>query len=213
MKRFIILIGVVLFLVACTYEGSGETNKNKKESSGQGASASTVKVEPAKLSEREQSLVNQIGGDYQTFYTIDGKVEEGDILVTSIVVIKEGEKGEEVLSSVAGTMDQKKFKKDLHSFQVQVEEEATYLTIGSPNGYARGSTTIPDNITSFLFEQKEEEVKIKKGEPIYIGYLIGSSQSSMSIQANDDLTTLPKSVKEAEYAAVFKVELKEEKDL
>ncbi|WP_173918678.1 hypothetical protein [Halobacillus sp. Marseille-Q1614] len=203
MKWFITLVGVMVILVACTNEGSSETKQDNKETS-----ASSLKVKPAKLSEREQSLVNQIGGDYQTFYTVDGEVEEGEVLVTSIVVIKKGEQTEEALTSVSGTGE--KYKKDLHSFQLQMEKEAAYLTIGSHNGYVRGSTAIPDNIDSFLFEQPEEEIKITKGEPIYLAYLIGSSQNQLSMQANSDLTTLPNSVKDAEYAAVFKVELKEE---
>lgn len=213
MKRFVTIIGIMLILVACTNERSSVANQDNKKTSGQDASESSLKVKPAKLSAREQSLVNQLGGDYQTFYTVDGKVGEGEVLVTSIVVIKKGEQTKEALASVSGTGEHKKFNKDLHSFQLLMEKEATYLTIGSPNGFARGLTTIPDNIGSFLYKQPEEEVKVVKGQPVYLSYLIGSSQNKFVMQTNAGQTTLPKSVENAEYAVGFKVELKDEPDL
>ncbi|UOQ45805.1 hypothetical protein MUN89_07710 [Halobacillus salinarum] len=209
MKWFTTLVVVMLLLAACTNQGSSESKQKNAGASSQEVSASILKVKPANLSEREKTLVNQMGNDHQTFYTVDGEVKEGDVLVTSVQVYKKGEKGEEVMSSV-GSGEEKKFNKALHSFQIQLEKKAAYVTIGSPNGYARGSTTIPGDIGSFLFEQPGEEIKLIKGKPIYLAYLIGTSKNTLTTPLHEDLTTLPKSVKDAEFALVFILELKDE---
>jgi|GEM_PF-6136920 len=85
-----ILFGIALVLAGCTNEGGSETGKVQEENDGQMASSSSLVVKLAKLSKREKTLVNQIGVDYQTFYTVDGKVEEGEALISSIEVYETG---------------------------------------------------------------------------------------------------------------------------
>ncbi|KMM38026.1 hypothetical protein [Guptibacillus hwajinpoensis] len=200
MKRFIILVGVVLLLVSCTSHGSSQTK-----------SSSSLEIEPADLSEREKIIVNQTGVDYQTFYTIDGEVNEGDVLETSIEVYEKGE-GKVMLSSTSIPGDNTKHKENLNSFQILMEEEVSYFTIGDPNGYVRGNEFIPDNLVSFSFVHLEEKITITKDEPVYLSYLIGTSQNELSAEGNEDVTSLPKSVSDAEYAVVFKLELKNASD-
>ena len=96
MKRFFTLLGVLLLLAGCTNEGSNE-GKQEEKASTQETSASSLHIKPAKLSKREQSIVNQMGIDFKTFYTVDGTVGEGEALVTSIVVYKDGEDGKKSL--------------------------------------------------------------------------------------------------------------------
>ncbi|MFK3960027.1 hypothetical protein [Guptibacillus hwajinpoensis] len=207
MKRFFTLLGVLLLLAACTNEGSNE-GKQEEKGSTQETSASSLAIKPAKLSKREQSIVNQMGIDFKTFYTVDGKVEEGESLVTSIVVYNDGEDGEvEFISSGSG--DQERFNKALHSFQLQMEEQVAYFTMGSPDGYSKGSTNMPKELGAFIFEQIEEEVTITKGETVYLAYLIGSSENQMSSVNHSDVKTLPESVKTAEYAIVAQLEWKD----
>ena len=127
MKRLIILVGVALLLVSCASQGSSQTK-----------SSSSLEVEPADLSEREKIIVNQTGVEYQTFYTINGEVSEGDVLETSIEVYEKGD-GKAMLFSTSIPCDNTQYKENLNSFQILMEEEITYFTIGDPNGYVRGS--------------------------------------------------------------------------
>ncbi|MBN8209995.1 hypothetical protein JI666_14665 [Bacillus sp. NTK071] len=200
MKQLIFLFGVALFLVACTNEESSGTK-----------SSPSLEIEPADLSEREKSIVNQTGVDYQTFYTINGEVNEGEVLVTSIDVYEKG-KERNVISSTSRPGENNKFNKALHSFQLLVEEKETFLTLGEPNGYARGNEFFPDDLVSFSFVQLEEKVTINKDEPVYLSYLIGTSQNELSTEVSENRTTLPKAVEDAEYAVVFKLELKNDNE-
>lgn len=192
-------------MVGCTNEGSSETKQVQEEQT----SHDSLKIKPAKLSEREKNIVNQLVGDFKTFYTIDGVVKEGEVLESSIVKYENGERKGVKLASVSGTGERKKYDKALHSFQIQMEEETAYLTIGGPNGYARGSTTMLDDLGSFTFEEPEEEITLTKGEPIHLAYMVGTSQNQLSSVVNEDPATLPESVKNAEYAIVFIVELRD----
>ncbi|WP_273833928.1 hypothetical protein [Guptibacillus sedimenti] len=192
MKRLIVLLGVALVMVACS----------NQESSG-AISETSLEIEPAELSEREQMIVNQTGVDYQTFYTITGEVNKGEMLKASIDVYENGNK-RNILSSVSKPGE---FNEALHSFQLLMEEEKAFLTLGEPNGYARGTEFLPDDLGSFSFVNIEDKVTMKKGEPVYLSYLIGTSQNELSIESNENKSTLPKSVEEAEYAVVFKLEV------
>lgn len=129
------------------------------------------------------------------------------MLETSIEVYENGE-GKVMLSSASIPGDNTKHKETLHSFQILMDEEDTYFTIGDPNGYVRGNEFIPDNFVSFSFVQLEEKITITKDEPVYLSYLIGTSQHELSAEGNENMTSLPKSVSDAEYAVVFKLELK-----
>ena len=125
MKWFITLLGILLLLTACTKEGSTDTQKNQKDQQTQSKenfSSSSLKIKPAKLSKREKSLVNQMGADYQTFYTVEGKIKSGEVFVSSIIIFKKG-KQKEALSSPA---NQTGFTSGLHSFQLQMEKKTTY---------------------------------------------------------------------------------------
>ncbi|MYL64324.1 hypothetical protein GLW07_13285 [Bacillus hwajinpoensis] len=208
MKRLFTLLGVLILLAACTNEDSSG-GKEEGIASSQESSASSLEIKPAKLSKREQSIVNQMGIDFKTFYTVDGKVEEGESLVTSIVVYKDGDGGKEEFISLGGGNEQERFNKALHSFQLYMEEEVAHFTMGSPDGYGKGSTIMPDELGAFIFEQMEEKVTITKGETVYLAYLIGSSESQMSSVNHSDVKTLPESVKKAEYAVVAQLELKD----
>ncbi|MFQ3543183.1 hypothetical protein Q7A53_03795 [Halobacillus rhizosphaerae] len=213
MKWFITLLGVLLLVTGCTQEGSTDTQNNQKNPQTQSKedfSSTALKIKPAKLSKREKSLVNQIGADYQTFYTVDGKIKSGEVFVSSIIIFKKG-KQKEALSS---PVNQTGFSSGLHSFQLQMEKKTTFLTIGAPNGYAKGSTTTPGSLGAFMFKKFDNnEITLKKDAPVYLSYLIGSSKNTVTSQDNEDMTTLPKSVKNAEFAVVFKVELKDSSDL
>ncbi|WP_226659028.1 hypothetical protein [Pseudalkalibacillus hwajinpoensis] len=197
MKRIMVLLGVALLLTACGIEESGGA---KGENS--------LVIEPADLSEREQMIVNQMGVDYQTFYTLDGEVKEGEVLETSIDVYENGE-GRSVISSVSNP-DDNEFNQSLHSFQLLMEEKEAFLTLGEPSGYARGTEFFPDDLGSFSFVSLEDKVTMKKGEPVYLAYLVGTSQNELSTEVNENKTALPKTVQEAEYAVVFKLEIKNE---
>ncbi|WLR59058.1 hypothetical protein [Guptibacillus hwajinpoensis] len=211
MKRFITLLGVFLLLAACANEGSNE-GKQEEKGSTQKTSASSLHIKPAKLSKREQSIVNQMGIDFKTFYTVDGTVGEGEALVTSIVVYNDGEDGKEEFVTWGGNYEQERFNKALHSFQLQMEEKVAYFTMGSPDGYSKGSTNMPKELGAFIFEQIEEEVTITKGETVYLAYLIGSSENQMPSVNDSDVKTLPESVKTAEYAIVAQLEWKDNLD-
>ncbi|MFZ0368045.1 MAG: hypothetical protein WAM07_00405 [Halobacillus sp.] len=210
MKRFLILIGVALMLAGCTNEGGSETGQAQEENDGQKASSSSLVVKPAKLSKRENALVNQIGIDYQTFFTVDGKVAEGEALISSIDVYENGELINE-LTTQSTAEQNNKYKKALHSFQVRMGEEMNDLTIGGPDGYVAGQAQQPADVRAFLFEHPEESVTISKGETVYWAYLIGTNQSELSSRGTEDLKTLPPSVKKEDYAIVFKMELNKEK--
>ncbi|MCA0993399.1 hypothetical protein [Pseudalkalibacillus hwajinpoensis] len=212
MKRLFTLLGVLLLLAGCTNEDSSG-GKEEGKSASQESSTSSLEIKPAKLSKREQSIVNQMGIDFKTFYTVDGKVEKGESLVTSIVVYKDGDGGKEEFISFGGDNEQEHFNKALHSFQLYMEEEVAHFTMGSPDGFGKGSTIMPEKLGAFIFEQMEEEVTITKGETVYLAYLIGSSESQMSSGNHSDVKTLPESVKTAEYAVVAQLELKDNLDL
>ncbi|SEI01812.1 hypothetical protein SAMN05192559_107147 [Halobacillus karajensis] len=203
MKWWMTLIGAMFLLTACTYEGSGETKQKEK-----GDSASSVTIKPAELSQREKSIITQMGGGYHTFYTVEGELNEGEGLISSIVTFKEGKQKRELVSA-SEPGQQKSYHHELHSFGLQMEKDTVNLMVGSPNGNAKGSTTVPEQIDRFHFEHLDENMTVTKGEPIYLSYLVGTSQHTFSVEANEDLTTLPKSVANAEYAVVFKVEWKD----
>ncbi|MGP4074660.1 hypothetical protein [Halobacillus sp. K22] len=165
MKRLIIIVGVALFLAACTSEGGSETGQSERKNGD--TSASSLEVKPAKLSKREKTIVNQIGVDYQTFYTVDGKVEEGEALISSIEVYENGEMINEITTQ-SNAEQNNKYKKALHSFQVRMAEELNDLTIGGPDGYVAGQAQQPKDVRAFLFEHPEEAVTLTKGKP-FIG--------------------------------------------
>lgn len=195
MKKVIILLGVTLLLMACTNEAANEANKS-------------LEIKPADFSEREKSIVNQTGVDHSTFYTVDGEVKDGEVLDASIEVYEEGEGGV-VLSSEARPDDNNEFADTLHSFQILMEEKQTYLTIGEGSGYARGDEFMPVDLIGFSFNQFEESITLKKGEPVYLSYLIGTSENELTVAENENRTSLPGAVEDAEYAIVFKLELKD----
>ena len=197
MKRLIVLLGLVLVMGACSNE----------ESSG-ATSETPLEIEPAELSEREQMIVNQTGVDYQTFYTITGEVNKGEMLRASIDVYENGNK-RNVLSSA---LKPGEFNEALHSFQLLMEEEKAFLTLGEPDGYARGTEFLPDDLGSFSFVNIEDKVVMKKGEPVYLAYLIGTSQNELTTESNENKLTIPKSVEEAEYAVMFTLELTKDND-
>ncbi|MCA0173979.1 hypothetical protein [Bacillus sp. RAR_GA_16] len=197
MKRILVLLGIALLLGAC---GNEERDGAKSDTS--------LVIEPADLSEREQAIVNQMGVDYQTFYTLDGEINEGEVLEASIDVYENGE-GKRVISSVSNP-DGNEFNQSLHSFQLLMEEKESFFTLGEPSGYARGTEFLPDDLESYSFVSLEDNVTMKKGEPVYLAYLVGTSQSELSTEVNENKTALPKSVQEAEYAVVFKLEIKNE---
>ncbi len=64
-----------------------------------------------------------------------------------------------------------------------------------------------------MFKKFDNEITLKKDTPVYLSYLIGTSKNAITSKDNEDMTTLPKSVKDAEYAVVFKVELQDQSDL
>lgn len=196
-------------LAGCTNKGS-ETGQAQEENGGENASSSSLVVKPAKLSKREKTLVNQIGVDYQTFFTVDGKVTEGEALISSIDVYENGELINEITTQSTAE-ENNKYKKALHSFQLRMGEEMNDLTIGGPDGYVAGQAQQPADLRAFLFEYPEEQVTISKGETVYWAYLMGSSQGELSSRGNEDLKTLPPSVKNEDYAIVFKMELNKEK--
>lgn len=197
MKRLIVFLGLALLLAACGNEESGGAK-----------SETSLVIKPADLSEREQAIVNQMGVDFQTFYTVDGDLKKGEVLKTSIDVYENG-KREDMISSVSNS-DDYEFNQSLHSFQLLMEEKEAFLTIGEPSGYVRGTEFLPDDLGSYSFVSLEDKVTLKKGEPIYLAYLVGTSQNELSTEVNEDKTALPKSVQEAEYAVVFKLEIKNE---
>ncbi|MCA0984247.1 hypothetical protein LCL89_09340 [Halobacillus yeomjeoni] len=208
MNRFIIMIGIMVLLSACTSEGKSET----KEGTNQDKSSSLV-IKPAELTEREESLVTQMGVDHKTFYTVSGKLGKGDVVVSSVIVYEADEEPKEKIVSISRTGDAKEFDGGLHSFQVLLEEKETYLTLGNPKGYARGTTTMPKDLRGYRFDSFEEDVTVTKGTPLYLSYLIGTSQNQLTGGGFVDQTVLPETVKEAEYALVFKVEIREESEL
>ncbi|ASF40579.1 hypothetical protein CEH05_16030 [Halobacillus halophilus] len=210
MKRFMILIGIALVLAGCTNQGSSETGQAQEENDGHKASSFSLVVKPAKLSNREKTLVNQIGVDYQTFFTVDGKVPEGEALISSIEVYENGKMINEITTQSTAE-ENSKYKNALHSFQVRMGEEMNDLTIGGPDGYVAGQAEQPKDLKAFLFEHPEERVTLNKGETIYWAYVIGSSQSQLSTRGTENLKTLPPSIKNEDYAIVFKMELNEEK--
>ncbi|MCA1010522.1 membrane lipoprotein lipid attachment site-containing protein [Halobacillus halophilus] len=210
MKRFVILIGLTLLLAGCTNEGGNETGQAQEGNDGQKASSSSLVVKPAKLSKREKMLVNQIGIDYQTFFTVDGKVPEGEALISTIEVYENGELINDITTQSTAE-ENTKYKKALHSFQVRMGEAMNDLTIGGPDGYVAGQAEQPKDLKAFLFEHPEERVTLNKGETIYWAYVIGSSQGQLSGRGTEDLKTLPPSVKNEDYAIVFKMELNDEK--
>ncbi|RWZ58642.1 hypothetical protein EQV77_06655 [Halobacillus fulvus] len=203
LKKCSILITLLFLLTACTADDSKEA-----DSTGTQSNASTfITIQPAELSEREQTIINQIGGDYQSFFTIKGDLGPDETIVQSIGVYREGQKEEERLTSFSDSLEG-----DLHSYQLRLEDETTYLRIGFPSGSAGASTVLPDQLGTFVYQQMEEEFTLTKGEPVYVAYLIGSSQNSMSFRQPEDWTTVPTSVQEAEYSIVFKVEWRDTKD-
>lgn len=194
----ILLISILLFLAACTNEVNNEFNPNEGNSS---ETSSSLTIKAAKLTEREQSIVNQVGIDYKTFFTIDGELAEDETLVSSIFVYQDGDGGSEQLSSYSGSSGEE-YDKALHSFQLQMDGDEAFFTIGSPNGYSKGSTEMPKDLQGYVFNQLDGEVTLKKGETVYLGYVKGSSENQMTSGNLEDYKTLPDSVKDAEYAVV-----------
>jgi|GEM_PF-4633482 len=115
------------------------------------------------------------------------------------------------IATQSTAQENNKYKKALHSFQVRMGEEMNDVTIGGPDGYVAGQAQQPADLRAFLFEHPEEPVTISKGETVYWAYLIGLNQSELSTRGIEDLKTLPPSVKNEDYAIVFKMELNKEK--
>ncbi|WP_377890212.1 hypothetical protein [Alkalihalobacillus sp. R86527] len=206
MKQFLMLISALMLLAACTSEGSNENKKDQEESS---EGATTLTIKSAKLTEREQSLVDQIGIDYKTFFTIDGELAEDETLVRSIFVYQDGDGGKEQLTSYNG-MGEEEYDKALHSFQLHLEDDVAFFTMGSPDGFAKGSTELPKDLQGYIFDNFDGEVTFKKGETVYLSYLKGSSENQMSSGNLGDYKTLPDSVKDAEYAVVAQLSIKDD---
>ncbi|MCA0987408.1 hypothetical protein [Guptibacillus algicola] len=206
MKQVIMLIGVLLLLAACTNEVNNEMNPNEEGSS---KSDSSLTIKEAKLTEREQSIVNQVGIDYKTFFMIDGELAEDETLVSSIIVYQDGDGGKEQLTSYDG-MGEEVYDKALHSFQLHMQEDIAFFTIGSPSGYSKGSTEMPKDLQGYIFDGFDGEVTFKKGETVYLSYLKGSSENQMSSVNLGDYKTLPDSVKDAEYAVVAQLSIQDD---
>ncbi|WP_270181248.1 hypothetical protein [Alkalihalobacillus sp. CinArs1] len=201
MKQLLTLL-VVLVLVACTNEETTGTEEKVLAKSD-----STLTIKSASLTEREQRIIDQIGIDYKTFFTVDGELADNEHLVSSIVVFQNGDGGKEQFQTYG---DDQTFKKALHSFQLHMEDGTAYYTMGSPTGYSKGSTEMPEDLQGYGFEQLEGEVTLKSGETVYLAYVKGSSQNHMDIGGLDDYKTLPDSVKDAEYAIVAQLYITDE---
>ncbi|MYL18825.1 hypothetical protein GLW04_02920 [Halobacillus litoralis] len=198
MKKFAIFMMLGLLLAACSNE---EAEPEQKE-----ASKDTLAVKPAKLSEREETIISHLGSGFERFFTIEGKIPEGEGLKTTIYVIEDGSEPEERFSSFTGEEGEEIYKKDLFSFHLGEMEEQTSVSVGTRGVRAGGAIQLPDSLTGYSFTGIEQVFNMEKGVSYYPAYMIAGKEDMLRVPGIEDARQMPEAVKEADYAIVFQLE-------
>ncbi|MBN8234082.1 hypothetical protein JF544_02440 [Halobacillus kuroshimensis] len=202
MKKLGIFMMLGLMLAACSNEAAeqdqGMTSKD------------TLKIKPAELSEREETIISHLGNGFESFFTMDGKIPEGEGLKTTVLVIEDGSEPEERLSSFSGEEGEETYKKDLLSFHMGEMEEQTNVSIGTSGTLAGGTVQVPEALTGYAFTGINQAFKMKKGVSYYPAFMIAAKGDILRDPGIEDARQIPDAVKEADYAVVFQLEWTED---
>lgn len=189
---------LIVLLVGCS---TSEANSEKD----------SLTIKPEELSKEEEELIRHTGIDFIEFFELNGKLKQTDELKYSFVVYKNGKYERDLIRSFGAMEDT--YEQERLSFSLKTIEEEAAFSIGFNSGNATSGYDIPNTINAWSFARNiHEEYTLQKGKPVYAAYWLGTSKNSLRSVGSENPTEVPESVKEAELAVLFKVELIDKED-